>query len=318
MKGTAMRRVCLELCALVACGTLAAAAPSLAEEAAPEQAAAQADAPDVKSDAPAAREAVEEITITGSYIKRPRTDGPQSVEVVGIAEIEALGVQSAVDILEKLNVNAGSEFRSDAFKAGGQYGTANVNLRGLGLGTTLVLVDGRRQVLSGVVSNDGSSFVDINNIPLGMLERVEVLKEGAAATYGSDAVAGVVNFITKKDFTGFELKTQYQTTTQSSQTEQGISGLVGFGNEQTNFQVFVNYFDSSPLESEDRSFTQALRGADGRFLPNAPFNFSSLGNPGALRLVRDPATGMPGATVRDPGCEAAGGVIAPGGRCAFE
>jgi outer membrane receptor protein involved in Fe transport len=316
-----MRRVYLELCALVACSALAAATPSLAEETAKQQAAAPADGTDVKSNAPAPRESIEEITVTGSYIKRPRTDGPQSVEVVGLAQIEALGVQSAVDVLEKLNVNAGSEFRSDAFKAGGQYGTANVNLRGLGLGTTLVLVDGRRQVLSGVVSNDGSSFVDINNIPLAMIERVEVLKEGAAATYGSDAVAGVVNFITKRDFTGFELKTQYQSTTQSQQVEQGVSGLVGFGNEVTNFQVFVNYFDSNPLESEERSFTQALRGGDGRFLANSPFGSSTLGNPGALRLRNDPANprpNQPGPTIRDPLCEAAGGVNAAGGRCGYE
>ena len=265
---------------------------------------------------------IEEITVTGSYIKRTRTDGPQAVEVVDRADIAIAGIQSPVDLIEKLSVNAGSEFRSDAFKAGGQYGTANVNLRGLGLGTTLVLVDGRRQVLSGVVSNDGASFVDINNIPLQMIERVEVLKEGAAATYGSDAVAGVVNFITRRDFEGFELSSQFQTTTSDGQREQGLSGLWGWGNDKSHLQLFANYFNQNELESEDRSFTQANRGPDGRFLGSrSPFGFSSLGNPGALapRIV-NPQSGAVtvGATVRDPGCEQAGGVNAPGNRCAFE
>ena len=302
------------------CAALAWTVPAFADDAAAETAAESAE--------PASKprkEAIEEITVTGSLVPRVRTDGPQAVTVIGRAEIESLGVQSPVDLIDRLPANAGSEFRSDAFKAGGQYGTANINLRGLGLGTTLVLVDGRRQPLSGVVSNDGASFVDINDIPLQMIERVEVLKEGAAATYGSDAVAGVVNFITRKNIEGFEVNTQFQTTTEDGQREQGVAGIWGWGNDRTRLQVFANYFNANELESEDRSFTQALRGADGRFLPNnrSPFGFSSLGAPGAQQpFIFDPMTGLAvpqGGLIPDKDCEAVGGVMAAGGtRCGFE
>lgn len=302
--------------------------------------------------------ALEEITITGSLVPRLQLDGPNSVDVIDRLEIEALGVQNPIDLIERLTYNSGSQSRSDAFRFGGGYGTAQVNLRGLGLGTTLVLVDGRRRAIAGTVANDGSTFVDVNTISLSTIERVEVLKEGAAATYGSDAVAGVVNFITRKDIEGFELRTDYQTT-RGGQVEQGLAGLTGWtsGNGRTHVQLGGSYFDSNQLNTTERGFTQALRDENGRIIrpvssAGVDANFSLAGGPGAFFTTGPPSSDLdlstqivPGGPtvgeaqqfinssratnnaipVIDPGCEAANGsanLTNPGrpgtGFCAIE
>ena len=105
-------------------------------------------------------------------------------------------------------VDTGSENNADSFTSGSMQGRTNINLRGLGLSSTLVLFDGKRQTVTGTTANDGSVFVNTSAIPVIALERVEVLKEGAASVYGSDAVAGVVNYIFRRDFTGFEVDIQ--------------------------------------------------------------------------------------------------------------
>jgi iron complex outermembrane recepter protein len=299
-------------------------------------------------------EGVEEITVTGSLIKRTATDGPQPVTVIDAAQLENLAVLSPIEVLDKVSANSGSEFRSDAFTSGGTYGTANVNLRGLGLGTTLVLVDGRRQVVSGTTSNDGSSFVDINNFPLGMIERVEILKEGAAATYGSDAVAGVVNFITKKDATGFDLFANYDTSDSDHQINQEIGGLWGWtdADEKNHVQFFANFSDRNQLQARHRDFTRSKRDENGFLITNR--GNSAFGNPGAFAALADIQPGqmiVPGVSttdlralqdqarlldpspspvptaqnfrLRDPGCAGARGTPNPGaaaglGPCNFE
>ena len=148
---------------------------------------------------------VEEVVITGSYIKSSPTDGASPVEIIGRDEIDNLNATTIADITANIAVNSGSENNSDSFTQGSTQGTSNINLRGLGLSSTLVLVDGKRHTLAGNTANDGSVFVNTSSIPVIALDRVEVLKEGAASIYGSDAVAGVVNYILRKDFTGLDL-----------------------------------------------------------------------------------------------------------------
>ena len=147
-------------------------------------------------------DSVEEVIVTGSYIKGSAKDGASPVEIIGRNTIEDLGATTIADITRNISVNSGSENNADSFTSGSTQGTSSINLRGLGLSSTLVLVDGRRNTVAAATSNDGSVFVDTNSIPVIALERVEVLKEGAAAVYGSDAVAGVVNYILKKRFYG--------------------------------------------------------------------------------------------------------------------
>ena len=100
------------------------------------------------------------------------------------AFIENSGALTVGELTQKLSISSGAENNSDSFTAGETQGTSNVNLRGLGLTSTLVLINGKRQTLAAAAANDGSVFVDTNTVPMAALERVEILKEGATATYG--------------------------------------------------------------------------------------------------------------------------------------
>ena len=148
----------------------------------------------------AQEEVIEEIVVTGSFIKTTSKSDTSPVDIILRGEIDGMGAFLASDITRNLSINSGSENNTDAFTSGSTQGTSNVNLRGLGLSSTLVLVDGRRQTVTGATANDGSVFVNTSIIPLIVVERVEILKEGAASIYGSDAVAGVVNYIFRRNF----------------------------------------------------------------------------------------------------------------------
>ena len=141
----------------------------------------------------------DEVIVTGSFIKRKsQADLASPLTVVGAADVDAIGAQNIADITQTLTVNTGSQNNPDAFTQNATTGTSNINLRGLGLQSTLVLLNGKRNPLNAVQTNDGISFVDTNSlIPLIALQRQEILLDGASALYGSDAVAGVANFITK-------------------------------------------------------------------------------------------------------------------------
>lgn len=165
------------------------------------------------------------------------------------------------------------------------------------------MIDGRRVTQSGAYGQDGSSFVDINTIPTIMLDRVEILEDGAAATYGSDAVAGVVNFLTKKNFEGLEVSASYQKTENGPQDDLDV-GIVGgktYGN--TNVVLGLNYFKRDSLPASERSFTDPDVAGQG---------FSAAGQPGNFFVVGAP----PGPPQPDPSCEASGGFIR-GPTCRF-
>ncbi len=179
-------------------------------------------------EAQAASQAMEEVTVTGSYIRGSDTAASNPVSVMTADDLDYTGANDITDILNTMNVNSGAENRPDTFTSFYSQGTSNVNLRGLGLSSTLVLINGKRQTLSGAKAQDGSVFVDTASIPAIALERLEVLKEGAAATYGSDAVAGVVNFITRDDFEGVQIDGSWQSTDEDSQTDKNFSILGGF------------------------------------------------------------------------------------------
>ena len=195
---------------------------------------------------------IEEVLVTGSYLKSSAKDGASPIVVVDRDNIDQMGAMSISDITRNMTANSGAENVPDSFTSGSTQGTSNVNLRGLGLGSTLVLVNGRRNTLAAAVANDGSSFVDTSMIPAIAIERVEVLKEGAAAVYGSDAIAGVVNYITRSDFEGTEIGVFQQSTTSDSQTDTQISFLQGWADERTNVVVAAQYMDRSNLSGADR------------------------------------------------------------------
>ena len=202
-----------------------------------------------------AQEPVEEVLVTGSYIKSTSTDQASPVSVINNEYISNSGAFTVGELTGKLSVNSGSENQADSFTSGETQGTSNVNLRGLGLSSTLVLVNGRRQTIAATRANDGSVFVDTGTIPIAALERVEILKEGATSAYGSDAVAGVVNYILKTGFEGFEVNAGYQSTAEDSQDTTEASFLAGFGNDTTNFTFAAAIMRQDPLSSSDRPET---------------------------------------------------------------
>ncbi len=256
---------------------------------------------------------LEEVLITGSYIKSTGTDEASPVEVIDNEYITNSGAFSVGELTAKLSVNSGSENQADSFTSGETQGTSNVNLRGLGLTSTLVLINGRRQTIAATTANDGSVFVDTSTVPIAALERVEILKEGATSAYGSDAVAGVVNYILKKDFEGFEINGGYQTTAEDSQDTTEASFLAGFGNDTTNLTIAGAIMRQDPLSAADRPATvdQAISILGRSFVALGPDEVTEGDYAG---------TYFPGQQIPDPNCAANAGVIIPqpgGAYCGF-
>ena len=198
---------------------------------------------------------IEEVVVTGSYIKKSAADSPSPLSVVTRAEIEEIGAMDIKDIVSNLTYSSGSiGGSSSAFFAGdSSTGNASLNLRNLGNGATLVLINGKR-----TVNTDfdlvGSAYVNVQNIvPNIAIERVEILKDGASALYGSDAVAGVVNFITRQDFDGLEFSVDYATDTETRvQDDLSLSMLVGVSGDRGNIAASASYLDRKELNIGDR------------------------------------------------------------------
>lgn len=149
----------------------------------------------------------EKVVVTGSRIQRTDLTSVGPIAVLDDQQIFETGITNVEDLLQTQSFSAGFAGNSNAaYWVSGGWGTAQVNLRGLGANRTLVLMNGRRVVAGGSGAN---SSVDLNMIPVSLLERVEVLKDGASAVYGADAVSGVVNLITRDEFEGFKLDTKY-------------------------------------------------------------------------------------------------------------
>jgi iron complex outermembrane receptor protein len=195
---------------------------------------------------------VEKIQVTGSYIKRISADAAEPVQILDHNFIKSTGATTISELIGKLAISSGAENQADSFTQAATQGTGNVNLRGLGLSSTLVLINGRRQTTSGAITNDGSVFVDTSHIPVDAIEQVEILKEGAASTYGSDAIAGVVNFILRKDFEGLEINAGINKVADSSQRDIDVGFLWGAEFDNTFITVSGHYLDRTPLTIADR------------------------------------------------------------------
>ncbi len=243
-----------------------------------------------------AEQTLEEVVVTGSYLSRLRqSDLPSPTTVLGADYLEDIGAGNIGDVVQNLTINAGSQNNPDAFTQNGTVGTSNFNLRGLGVASTLVLLNGRRQVNTAALTNDGINFVDTNAlIPQIAIKRVEIVKDGAAAIYGTDAVAGVVNFITDDDFRGSAVNLRYAgVTEEGSQDDVTVEAKFGWGNEKTDYLIAASYYDRSELTTLERRLSRPQD------------DTSSLGNPGAFFLLGQ----LP---VIDPtGCASEGGFPIP-------
>ncbi|MEJ6520466.1 TonB-dependent receptor [Shewanella bicestrii] len=195
---------------------------------------------------------VERIEVTGSRIQRQDMETASPVTVIDAAAIKAEGFTSVDQMLQVQTSMAGAAIGSTTNN--GADGVAQVDLRGMGSQRTLVLLNGRRMVNSG---SGADSAVDLNSIPVAMIARVEILKDGASAVYGSDAIAGVVNIITKKDFDGFQLDFNGSGTDKGDGQNGDVSALYGFNTDGGNYTFGAAYSDRRGVIQSDRSWTPA-------------------------------------------------------------
>ncbi|MCH8322725.1 MAG: TonB-dependent receptor [Proteobacteria bacterium] len=217
----------------------------------------------------------EQVIVTGTYIPRQTGNLSSPVAVIDGDALHSSGGNTIADVIQQLTINTGAQNYTDAFTQNVSTGTSNVNLRGLGVSSTLVLLNGKRQVVSGAPTDQGLTFVDISSlIPFIAIARIEIVTDGAAALYGSDAVAGVVNFITRNDFKGIELSARAQTVTEDSQLDLNIGGIVGFGNGRTHFTASFEYMHRTSLTTAERRFPGSLDPVNG--------DFSNAGFPGSF------------------------------------
>ena len=245
---TNFQRTTLCQCILGALGALAALAPphALAQDAAPD--------------------AVQRVEITGSSIKRVDAETALPVQTVSREQIEKLGVTNTEQLLHNISANSSAGGMTSMQNAGqSTYGESTASLRGLGSQRTLVLVNGRRIAN---YATDGTA-VDINSIPLSAIDRVEVLKDGASGVYGSDAVAGVINFILRKDFHGVEATAYFGKPTTSGGGKNGKFGIVaGFGDMDTDHMAAMFSLDVShdaSIQGYQRKYANKAWSDDGLF-----------------------------------------------------
>jgi iron complex outermembrane receptor protein len=227
-----------------------------------------------------AAQQLERVEITGSNIKRVDTETPQPLIIINRDEIERSGKTTLNELLVNLPIVSSGSF-SEATGAGNSFapGTAAVSIRGLGVNTVLVLLNGRRVAGYGFAQNINEAFVDLNSIPLTAIERIDILKDGASAIYGSDAIAGVINVILRKDFRGVEVTGRYGSTKDGGATEYSASVATGFGNlasDRYNVMATLDYYHRDALKSGQRSYSKTANQE-----PRGGFDFRSpTGNPG--------------------------------------
>ncbi|WP_235357421.1 TonB-dependent siderophore receptor [Arsukibacterium sp. MJ3] len=191
---------------------------------------------------------LERIEVTGSRIKRNDMEGASPIDIISRDEIAKSGFSNLQQLLERTPVAGTGTFST---RGNNQDSTANggaaISLRGFGSDATLVLINGRRVAVSAFAENIANSFVDINSIPVAAIERIEILKDGASAVYGSDAVAGVVNIIMRKDFDGAELSVSHGGTTGPSYDETSASLVWGTDTDDANATLILDYFKNTVI-----------------------------------------------------------------------
>jgi iron complex outermembrane receptor protein len=232
--------------------------PAMAQEAQPQQ-------------------TIQRVEITGSSIKRIAKEGALPVEIISKKQLEEQGIVTAEQLIMTLNVNgngsdnlaSNADVTSGAQR--GNNGASSANLRGQGADSTLILLNGRRVATYGMKG----SAVDLNSIPFAAVERVEVLKDGASAIYGTDAIGGVINFILKKNYTGLEAQAFTDVTDAGGGNIRRLSVVGGFGDlNEKGFNVLVTgaHSQNDALKGSDRDFVNT-------FQPNRGLSVDTRGAP---------------------------------------
>jgi outer membrane receptor protein involved in Fe transport len=257
-----------------------------------------------------AEEAIEEVVVTGSFIRGTPQDAALPVDVISQQDLTDIGNPTIAEMVRNLNISNGNLAETNQFNGSGGQGNEGVNtinLRGLGSARSLVLINGRRHVA------DSNIGVDISAIPSIAIGRLEVLKDGAAALYGSDAIAGVVNFITRENFEGIEARVSGQTFEESDGEYQ--AGIIwGGGNDRWHITAAAEYERRSEVRLGNLDWAVRPLAA------NPQGGYSGIGNPGTIFPIGpNPATGAVGiiGRVADPRCEDFGNTN-DNGTCRFQ
>ena len=180
---------------------------------------------------------LQEVVVTGSRIRRVDTETANPVLVIDQKQIAESGITQLGDLLQRIPSISGNATNPNVNNGGG-FAESTIELRGLDAKRTLILVDGRRVGFVGTTAD----ATDVNQIPFNMIDHVEVLKEGAGAIYGSDAIGGVVNFITRKDVEGLELTGNYGETTHADGKHGQFGALFGHSGDKGSVYVGGNYY----------------------------------------------------------------------------
>jgi len=223
---------------------------------------------------------VDEIVVVGTHIRQADPDGPSPVTIFDRDALERSGAPTVGMALGRLPFgNDGSFNDSDALSSA--IGGTGISFRGLGANAVLVLINGRRVTPYGFTFNADTlvSFVDLNSIPIAAVEKIEVLRDGASAIYGSDAIAGVINIVLREDVSGVEIEGQYGYTTDTGANELSVSALMGFAGTQTSAEIIATYTEREHLFWRDRAISQSGNhtdsgGEDLRTLESANFNIN--------------------------------------------
>lgn len=235
-----------------------------------------------------AQNTLERVEITGSAIKRSINDeGALPITVIKVDDLRASGVTSVEAVIQMLSSNQSSTSSLNAIGSG-TGGATYANLRGLGNNKTLVLLNGRRMTAFAF----GADAVDLNSIPFAVIERVEVLRDGASAVYGTDAIGGVINFITKSNYRGGQLVVETTRPTATGGGKEGVSVTGGFGDlDKDSFNVWVSLDirNQDRIRALNRSFSKTgiipSKGVSGFSGTTFPGNFaqnSTIGTANAL------------------------------------
>ena len=252
-------------------------------------------------------EETEEIISVASYLESGELKA-SPVDVISAEEFKNLRVTTVAELSKYLSIASGSNFQTNALD-GVDQGMANITLRGMDHASTLVLINKKRQTHSGTPSDEGEGYIDINIIPEIALDRIEILKDGATSLYGSDAVAGVINFQTYQEFDGMRIALGSQKTSNYDQRDNSVGALFGGEVFGGNYVFALSSLNKSPLNASS--------------IPKfAELGLSGLGNSFKVTqndsVVSGPYAGdyNKNQTVPDPNCVDNGGVLA-GPRCKF-
>ena len=251
---------------------------------------------------------IEEIVVTGTLLKDAESD-LSPVQLINENDYKNFNITNIGEISKYLNVSSGSRFQTNALE-GVDQGMSSITLRGLDASATLLLLNSRRHTFSGTPSNNGNGYIDANIVPEIAIEKIEILKEGATSIYGSDAIAGVVNFLTFREFEGLRVKAGKQTTTNYNQDDNSFGILFGTKILDGKLVIGFNALERSPLSASeiDGIAELGLSGLGKTFKVLGPDTVSS----GLFAGVYPKASQF----VPDPNCEENGGVL-DGSFCRF-